>query len=69
MQVLERDSWGVQGRHTVLALRAAIRERRRQAWSVLSSETASVVSIAVGGTVGGLVLWAFLIEGILYLLS
>jgi hypothetical protein len=69
MQVLGRDSWAVQGRKSVLALSAAIHERRSQVLSVLSSETASVVSITVGGVVGGLVLWAFLIEGVLYLLS
>jgi hypothetical protein len=69
MQELERDRGAVQGRQSVLALSAAIHERRGQALSILSSETASVVSITVGGTVGGLVLWAFLIEGILYLLS
>ena len=69
MQELGRDSWGGQGRQSVLALSAAIHERRGQAWGVLSSETASVVSITVGGIVGGLALWAFLIEGIRYLLS
>jgi hypothetical protein len=36
---------------------------------VFSDETASVVALTVGGTIGGLVLWVLLIDAAFYLLS